>query len=600
MYRGRTMSRPVPRQSSSLLSLLITGSVYFVVASIALMASRFEGGLAFIWGANAFLMAQLLTSRTAHWPRTIIACAIASALSTSLFGMGPLAALPMAAINVSESLIVALICRHYLSERAVTGSVRPLVVFILALCGVADVVTGVAAAAVASLLTPVGFTASWLQWYTGHALGGLTCTPILLMLLQGEFGRWMRHTPTAVKLEALALLALFTLVTVHIFYWARYPMLFAPLLPLVLIAFRVGHMGAAASIVILAVIGGMATLSGLGPLMIIPATLGERVQAFQFYLALSFLLSMPVAAELNGRRRLFQMLQESESRFRAIAEHSGDLVLDIRVDGVITYASPSALEQIGCAPDLLVGQSAADLVDPRDRAVVSAAHRRALAQPGAVHKVEFRPLLAVSDLDWCEMVSRAVIDDRGQPSGVVSMIRDISRHKARQRALQQVAARDSLTGADSRRAFLEKLDAEMLRVRQGARSSLLLIDIDHFKSVNDRYGHNAGDRVLTGFVERLVAGLRGVDSIGRLGGEEFAILLVDCDIDRATILCEKLRARLVRPIELNDRGEAIGITFSAGLVELDGDSTRSAMLEAADKALYRAKHSGRNCLRLAA
>lgn len=594
------MPRPVLRHPTSLLAPLMTGGVYFVVASVALLASRFEGGLAFIWGANAFLMAELLTSRTAYWPRAILACAVASTLATALFGMGAIAAVPMAVINVGESLIVAAICRHYLSDRAVTGSVRPLVVFVLALCGVADIVTGVAAASVAAMLSPVGFAASWLQWYTGHALGGLTCTPILLMLLQGEVGRWMRETPRAVKMEALALLMLFTLVTVHIFYWAAYPMLFAPLLPLVLIAFRVGHVGAAASIVILAIIGGMATLSGVGPLMIIPAPLGERVQAFQFYLALSFLLSMPVAAELNGRRRLFQMLQESESRFRAIAEHSGDVVLDISVEGVIEYASPSAVEQIGCAPELLVGQAAANLVDPRDRAAVIAAHDKALVQPGAVHKVEFRPLLSVSDLDWCEMVSRAVVDDRGQPSGVVGMIRDISRHKARQRALQQVAARDALTGADSRRAFLEKLDAEMLRAAQGARSSLLLIDIDHFKSVNDRFGHSAGDRVLSAFVDRLRPGLRSSDSIGRLGGEEFAILFVDTDIAGASMNCETLRTRLLMPIEINDGGEVIAITFSAGLVQLDGGSTRSAMLEVADRALYRAKHGGRNCLRLAA
>lgn len=596
----RTMSRFTLRSPQSLFAPVTTGCIYFVAAMLSLLVSRFEGGLAFIWGANAFLMAELLTSRVAYWPRAILACGVASMAATAIFGMGPAAALPMALINVGEALIVAVICRHFLNDRAVTGSVRPLVVFILALCGVADVVTGLAAGSVAALQTPVGFWPSWLQWYTGHALGGLTCTPILILLMQGEFGRWMRETPTATKIEALALLALFTLVTVHIFYWARYPMLFAPLLPLVLIAFRVGHIGAAASIVILALIGGMATMSGTGPLMIIPASLGERVQAFQFYLALSFLLSMPVAAELNGRRRLFQMLQESESRFRAIAEHSGDVVLDISMDGIIEYASPSALEQIGCAPDLLVGQAAANLVDPQDRAAVIAVHRQAMAQPGSVHKVEFRPLLASSDLECCEMVSRAVVDERGQSHGVVSMIRDISRHKARQRALQQVAARDSLTGADSRRAFLEKLDAEMERALQGARSSLLLIDLDHFKLVNDRYGHNAGDRVLSGFVQRLRPELRNFDSIGRLGGEEFAILLVDCDSHGASLMCERLRARLAAPIDVNDRGEAISITFSAGLAELDGRSTRSAMLEAADKALYHAKHSGRNCLRLAA
>ncbi|WP_256215010.1 sensor domain-containing diguanylate cyclase [Sphingobium sp. AP50] len=576
---------------------LVTGGVYFVAATIALMISRFEGGLAFLWGANAFLMAELLTSRTAHWPRAILACAVASAAATALFGMGPMAAIPMAAINMLESLIVAILCRRFVPDHRVTESIRPLIVFILALSGVADIVTGLMAAAVASQLTPVSFGASWLQWYTGHVLGGLTCTPILIMLFQGEFDRWRRETSRHEKVEAALLLTLFAISTFHIFYWARYPMLFAPLLPLVLIAFRVGQIGAAASIIILALIGGVATMSGVGPLTIIPGTAGERVQFFQFYLALSFLLCMPVAAELHARRRLFRMLEQSETRFRTIAEHSGDVVLNISVDGVIEYASPSAHEQIGCAPEFLVGQSAANLVDPQDRAVVIAAHHRALMHPGSIHKVEFRPLVTTGDLDWCEIVTRAVVDERGQPSGIVSMIRDISRHKARQRALQQVAASDSLTGADSRRAFLEKLDDEIARARMGARSSLLLIDIDHFKSVNDRYGHGVGDRVLSTFVERMRLGLRGIDSIGRLGGEEFAILLVDSDIDRSSMVCERLRALLADPTTMES---SIRVTFSAGLVELDGRSDPSTMLEAADKALYRAKHSGRNCLRLAA
>jgi diguanylate cyclase (GGDEF)-like protein/PAS domain S-box-containing protein len=578
---------------------VLTGLVYFAAASAALLVSRFEGGLAFIWGANAFLMAELLTSRVRHWPRTILACALASAVATALFGMGPAAALPMAAINMIEALIVALLCRRFVPDHRVTGSIRPLVVFILALAGVADIVTGLLAASVAAQMTAVPFGASFLQWYTGHVLGGLICTPMLIMLLQGELRRWLRDTPRQGKVEAAALLVLFALGSVHIFYWARYPMLFAPLLPLVLIAFRVGQMGAAAATLILALVGGMATLSGVGPLTWVGGTPGQQVQFLQFYIALSFLLCMPVAAELHARRRLFQMLQESEARFRAIAEHSGDVVLNLSREGIIHYASSSAQEQIGCAPELLVGQSAANLVDPQDRVAVIAAHRRALLQPGSVQKVEFRPLVSADAFEWCEMVTRALFDERGEPSGVVSTIRDISRHKARQHALQQVAARDSLTGADSRRAFLDKLDSEIARAATGARSSLLLIDIDHFKSVNDRYGHGAGDQVLTAFVERLRPGLRGGDSIGRLGGEEFAILLADSDVRRSARVCERLRALAAEPVTVGP-GQAISITFSAGLVALDGGADRSALLEAADKALYEAKHSGRNCLRLAA
>jgi diguanylate cyclase (GGDEF)-like protein len=231
---------------------------------------------------------------------------------------------------------------------------------------------------------------------------------------------------------------------------------------------------------------------------------------------------------------------------------------------------------------------------------VNGAHQRALARPGDVQTVEFRPAAFTDGADWCEMVTRAMLDEQGLPTGVVSTIRDMSRHKARQRALQRVAAVDTLTGADSRWAFLEKLDQEIQRVARGAQACLLLIDIDHFKSINDRYGHGVGDQVLSSFVERLRPGLRGGDSIGRLGGEEFAILLTGADIQRASMVCERLRD-MVSERRISTVGcESVIVTFSAGLVELKGRADRAELLDAADKALYRAKNSGRNCLRLAA
>ncbi|WP_028055818.1 sensor domain-containing diguanylate cyclase [Sphingobium bisphenolivorans] len=588
------------RHTSSALPPILLGCAYYALAVLALCTSRFEGGLAFIWGANALLMAQLLASKERHWPRALAACGLASVIATSLYGMGPLAAVPMAALNLLEALTVAILCRRYARDGRIGGSPQPLLVYVVALCGPANIIAGAGAGLVAAQLTGAAFSAAWLQWYAGHVLGGMTCTPILMMFMKGEYRRWLEQSSCRERVEAAGLLLLFALATAFVFYVARYPMLFALTLPMLLIVFRVGNLATAAAVMILALIGGIATMTGHGPLHMVPGTLGLRMQFFQLYLAFTYLLSTPMAAELNSRRLLFQMLQESEARYRTIAENSGDVVLNINVEGVIGYASPSAAEQMGCAPEMLIGQDAAKLVDPRDRVRVIATHRRALAQPGQVQTVEFRPLVSASELQWCEMVTRAVLDERGRATGVVSTIRDMSRHKARQQALLQVAAQDSLTGADTRRAFMGKLEQEIERVRRGQRSCLLLIDIDHFKAVNDQHGHGAGDRVLAGFVERLRPGLRGIDSVGRLGGEEFAILLSGTDINCASMICERLRLMVAgSPVRL-DADRHVAVTFSAGLVELDALSSCSELLDAADKALYRAKHSGRNCLRHAA
>ncbi|BAV64798.1 sensor domain-containing diguanylate cyclase [Sphingobium cloacae] len=577
------------RSSSRLLALcapLLTGGVYFLVSALSLTMSRFEGGIAFIWGANAFLMAELLTSQRAHWLRAIMACALASAISTALFGMGPVAAIPMMLLNVAESAAVAAICRRYAPGRNIMLSLVPLGVFVAALCGVNGLV-GVGSALVASNLTPVSFGQSWLQWCAGHILGGLVCTPVLIMLMQGEWVRWFQAASRRIRMETLGLLFLLGATAWYIFQQDHYPLLFVPLLPLVLISFRAGHHGAAASMVVLATVGGASFVLSDGYLSKIAVSPGAKTQFFQIYLAFSFFLSLPVAAELNGRRRLFQMLRDSEARYRIIAEHCGDMVLNLGVDGRIHYASPSVLEQVGCAPELLIGQLGADLIHRKDRALMTAACRRALERPQDIHRVEFRLFRAVDDLEWHEMVARAVVDEQGEATGIVCTIRDMTRHKARQQALQQAASHDSLTGAASRSAFLERLETEIGRIKGDIRSCVLLLDLDHFKSVNDCHGHAAGDRVLGAFVERLKPGLRGRDCVGRLGGEEFAILLTDLDIRQASAVCERLRRMVAdEPVHL-DTGQSVTVTFSAGLVELDGVSDAAAMLEAADKALYR-------------
>lgn len=578
----------------------ITGVVYFVAAAAALLVSRFEGGLAFIWLANAFLMADLITTPTRYWWKSIAACAIASTVATALFGMGPVAAVPMALINILEALIVAVIYRWKGAGSIIAGSLRPMLVFVVALCGVANVIAGLGAAAVASALTDNGFWGSWLQWYSGHVLGALTCMPMLALLLQGEFGRWLKdHSPRA-KVEALILLGLFAALAWRVFYQATYPLLFLPMLPLVIISFRVGHMGAVGAILLLAGIGGTATVSGLGPMSMFDVPMGTRVQFFQLYLAVSFLISVPVAAELNGRKRLFAMLRDSEARYRILADHSGDVVLNLDVRGMIQYASPSVQEHVGVPPEDLIGKHVTELVHVADHATVALTHHRALAETAEVHMVEFRPRRMDDESAWCEMVMRAILNENGEPSGVVSTIRDMSRHKAVQRELKAAVYVDELTGAATRRALLERLDEEIAATRNGTRACLALIDIDHFKAVNDEHGHGVGDQVLRAFVDQLRPGIRGSDMIGRLGGEEFAILLTRADLAGASRTCERLRAMAEEMAVTLDDGQLVTVTFSAGLVELDGVMDATAVLDAADKALYEAKRSGRNCLRLAA
>jgi diguanylate cyclase (GGDEF)-like protein len=131
--------------------------------------------------------------------------------------------------------------------------------------------------------------------------------------------------------------------------------------------------------------------------------------------------------------------------------------------------------------------------------------------------------------------------------------------------------------------------------------SLLFIDVDHFKALNDRHGHEAGDEVLRGIVRCLVAGLRGEDLLGRYGGEELVVALPDCDLARAAETAERLRAAVVRqrPVDAAGAGSPPWTTISVGVAGWRPDERIDAALARADAAMYAAKAAGRDCVRTA-
>ena len=175
-----------------------------------------------------------------------------------------------------------------------------------------------------------------------------------------------------------------------------------------------------------------------------------------------------------------------------------------------------------------------------------------------------------------------------------------------QRALQQVqlsnqrlerlAATDPLTGAGNRRHFIEHIEAEIARARRsGAPLSLLSLDLDHFKDINDSRGHSVGDEVLRVFVRKCLEAIRPYDSVARVGGEEFMVLLPGATLDAACAVAERLRSAIEGTAFDVGAQPSVGVTISVGVSEFgrDGD-TVDGILSVADQRLYRAKHEGRN------
>ncbi|QRM24267.1 GGDEF domain-containing protein [Burkholderia pseudomallei] len=162
--------------------------------------------------------------------------------------------------------------------------------------------------------------------------------------------------------------------------------------------------------------------------------------------------------------------------------------------------------------------------------------------------------------------------------------------------LEHMAATDPLTGVANRREFIERVTAEIARAkRNGAPLSLLALDLDHFKAINDSYGHQVGDQVLQRFVKKCAEVVRPFDGVARVGGEEFMVVLPQAALDTALLIGERIREAIASTAFEAGSGKPIGVTVSVGVSEFGRDGeTIDAMLRKADERLYRAKHQGRN------
>ena len=200
-------------------------------------------------------------------------------------------------------------------------------------------------------------------------------------------------------------------------------------------------------------------------------------------------------------------------------------------------------------------------------------------------------------------IDEAVLSDGDHVVIGESILKFISRNSVEARyheEIYQLATHDTLTELYNRRHFVEMADKEIARaVRHRRPLALCIIDVDLFKPVNDRHGHIAGDEVLRQIAAHLRQHVRSEDMAARIGGEEFAVLLQECGIEAAAGFAERLR-QAIADAWFSPGGERQRITVSIGISVLNpARETRAALMAAADVALYRAKHDGRNCVRLA-
>ncbi|MEG3152649.1 diguanylate cyclase [Sphingomonas sp. ZT3P38] len=572
------------------------GLGYFVLAAGAILLTRLSNGIALLWLANAPLIALLCLTSPRRWPPLIVAAIAGTWTASQLFSPIPVAALPLALANVGEGVLAAWLLRRWGVHRTRFADTRSIALFGLAAGVLAPTTSGLVGAGLASLLLPLGFLTALFDWILGHGVGNLIAAPLAMQLTRRDID-WPLFHARGGSLKAIGAILLLIATTFFVFYQNGLPLLFLPVVPLLIGTFAFQRFGAAVGILIVALIGGVLTTSGHGPMTLMQAGDAGRLQFFQFYLVVLFVTALPVAATLVQRDLLLAELRESEARYRLMTDKATDIMMTLEPDGTIRFVSPAVRELGYFDPADLIGLNAAVLIHPADREKTSAVHVLALGTPEQVFTVEYRATKANGEVAWFESNMRAVRDKTGRVTSVFSVVRDLDHRKLREDELRRAASTDPLTGLLNRRAFRHKVK-EALGHAPDHPATLGLLDLDYFKRVNDTYGHAAGDAALIMLADLLRENLRPGDAIGRIGGEEFGLLLAGLSVAEAGQVCERLcRTLAERPVPGIE--EPLLITASMGLRALSAGTTIDEAFRAADIALYAAKARGRNRIEIA-
>ncbi|GAA2385531.1 sensor domain-containing diguanylate cyclase [Dactylosporangium salmoneum] len=316
---------------------------------------------------------------------------------------------------------------------------------------------------------------------------------------------------------------------------------------------------------------------------------GAQAQAAGVLGAVAVTLFLRVFGESAELREAAEAaLRSREERFRALVQDSCDAVLVAGADGRAQYATPAVQQLFGMPPERFVGTSYADLVHPDDIGIGEHLLRQALADPGGQHRAELR-CRHPDGWRWLEVTIRNLLGNAAV-AGLVVNCRDVTERRAIQERLAYDANHDALTGLANRSAFLRELDRCAADARRGGRiPAVLFVDLDGFKRVNDTFGHACGDQLIVAVAAVLRYNVRESDLVGRLGGDEFGVLVTGVQTaDDAVAVAEKILAGMDQPVIL--AGQAVYPRASIGVAVPPPARVDAAdLLHQADLAMYHAK-----------
>ncbi len=592
-----------PSVPQSIAIALAVGTVFGLLCTTGHLLRQNASHISVFWPADGVLTGFLLSRPRHRWWMLLLAAWLGAVVSILFMNGSLLTSGCLAMCNVAGVLLAALLLKRAIDRDGDLASPAMMIRFLLAAVLLAPAVSALLASAYFKLAFGTEFWYVVVRWFPPYVLGMAVMAPLTLAVWNPNLRKLFDRSHI---LRTIGVLLSVVLVSVLIFRQTQYSLRFLWMPLLMLVVSELGLVGAVVATFEVLVVGAFYTMHGHGLLWINKgATLQGNVLLFQSAILVLLVTILPFSATLERQRQLRTRLRLGMKRYQLLADNSRDIVVLVNLEGRRLYVSPAVHDVLGWTQEEWTNQQAGDFMYWEDLGAFQRLLREMLHGEDR-RTFRYRTRHKNGQYLWMEASIRTLPDETtGEPNAFVANVRDISERVDSERKLaeahehvQQQAQRDSLTQLANRRRFDEALEKEWRRGRRtGNPLALLMVDIDHFKSVNDTYGHRAGDhclQTLAAILQRVAR--RPSDLAARYGGEEFTVLLPDVGLADAMImadvLCLKVREQLIDA----GIGRSLTLTVSVGVAAQvpDKDTRADSLVEAADRALYAAKQAGRD------
>ncbi|KMY54250.1 hypothetical protein AC623_10155 [Bacillus sp. FJAT-27231] len=298
--------------------------------------------------------------------------------------------------------------------------------------------------------------------------------------------------------------------------------------------------------------------------------------------------------DVSSRKQIEEELRESEEKYRLITEHSSDLVAVIDKQGNYRYVSPSHSCLVGYDLDVLASGQLFQYVHERDRKQLSAKLDKLAAKKKISVQLEFRIRTIRNEYKYMETKISPIFKN-GEIESFVLAMRDVTERKESEQMVYHLAYHDTLTDLPNRRLFMQQLRKEIERAKKtSSQFAVMFLDLDRFKFVNDSWGHETGDFILTEAARLIKKSVRTTDLIARLGGDEFTILLRDVqNTEELERLAKRIQSNFQKPLKVAEQQYTLSCSIGIARFPEHGEQP-DELLNKADSALYFVKERGRN------